>query len=237
MTVGIVVVSHSARIADGLVELAGQMAADVAIIAAGGTEDGRVGTSFELIESAVAQARYGDGVAVFTDLGSAVMTAETVLEMLDDDADEVRLVDAPLVEGTVAAAVAAAGGASLDEVVAAGESAWLRPAEQSTGLGEGASHEVAADSASDATVPDASARVTIVNEQGLHARPAAQLAAAAARFEAKITIGGADADSLLRIISLGASHGQEIEVAATGRDADQAVRELAELISSGFGEA
>ncbi|GAB3294903.1 dihydroxyacetone kinase phosphoryl donor subunit DhaM [Pseudoclavibacter terrae] len=241
MTVGIVVASHSARIAEGIVELAGQMAQDVAIIAAGGTDDGRVGTSFDLIESAVARAQSGDGVAVFTDLGSAVMTAETVLEMLDEDAGEVRLVDAPIVEGCVAAAVAAAGGAALGEVVAAGESAWRRDGDASPDPGQDSSSGTAAERAADAlpaaASPDASARVTIVNEQGLHARPAAQLVAAAAKFEAEITIGGADADSLLRIISLGASQGQEIEVTATGRDADQAVRELAELISSGFGEA
>lgn len=229
MTVGVVVVSHSSRIAEGLVELAGQMAHDVRIVPAGGTEDGRIGTSFELIESAIEAAQSGDGVAVFTDLGSAVLTAETVLEMLDEESGQVLLVDAPLVEGTVAAAVAAAGGATLGEVVSAGESAWQRE-------GAEAPEEVAAEG-DDAGGPRASAKVVIVNEQGLHARPAAQLVSAAGRFEAQITIGGADAKSLLRIISLGASKGQEIEVSATGRDAEQAVSELSALISSGFGEA
>lgn len=230
MTVGVVVVSHSSRIAEGVVELAGQMARDVTIIPAGGTDDGRIGTSFELIEGAIGKAQSGDGVAVFTDLGSAVLTAETVLEMLEDDAGEVLLVDAPLVEGTVAAAVAAAGGAPLREVVSAGESAWRRAG--------GESDEVAPDGVdvADDAGPRASARVEIINEQGLHARPAAQLVSAAAKFDAQITIGGADAKSLLRIISLGASQGQEIEVAATGTDAAQAVSELSGLISSGFGE-
>lgn len=236
MTVGIVVVSHSAQIAAGLVELAGQMAAEVALVAAGGTDDGRIGTSFELIEGAVATAQSGDGVAVFTDLGSAVLTAETVLDMLDDDAGEVLLVDAPLVEGTVAAAVAAAGGASLAAVVAAGESAWARSGVAASDERAAADGPAVAD-ASASEVPQARARVEIINEQGLHARPAAQLVSAAGRFEAEITIGGVDAKSLLRIISLGASRGQEIEVAATGADAEQAVSELADLITSGFGEA
>lgn len=234
MTVGIVVVSHSARIAAGLVELAGQMAEDVTIVAAGGTEDGRIGTSFELIERAVATAQSGEGVAVFTDLGSAVLTAETVLEMLEDDAGDVRLVDAPLVEGTVAAAVAAAGGSSLDAVARAGESAWQRDGGEADAPGTGATAPPAAD---DAAAPRVSTKVEIVNEQGLHARPAAQLVSVAGKFDAQITIGGADATSLLRIISLGASKGQEIEVSATGEEADRAVAEIAELISSGFGEA
>ncbi|PPF42490.1 hypothetical protein C5B85_15920 [Pseudoclavibacter sp. AY1F1] len=230
MTVGIVVVSHSSRIAEGLVELAAQMAEDVTIVPAGGTDDGRIGTSFELIESAIDKAQSGTGVAVFADLGSAVLTAETVLEMRDEDAGEVRLVDAPLVEGTVAAAVAAAGGASLADVVAAGKSAWAR------GDGEQVEPAPVVPEGAETPGPSASARVEIINEQGLHARPAAQLVSAAGRFEAQITIGGADAKSLLRIISLGASKGQEIEVAATGTDADQAVSELSALISSGFGE-
>ncbi|PPF75747.1 dihydroxyacetone kinase phosphoryl donor subunit DhaM [Pseudoclavibacter sp. Z016] len=234
MTVGIVVVSHSAPIAEGLVELAGQMAEDVTIVPAGGTEDGRIGTSFELIERAVATAQSGEGVAVFTDLGSAVLTAETVLEMLDDDAGDVRLVDAPLVEGTVAAAVAAAGGASLDAVSRAGESAWHRNGAAQDASGAEQSAPSAAD---EAAAPRASTKVEIVNEQGLHARPAAQLVSVAGKFDAQITIGGADAESLLRIISLGASKGQEIEVSATGAEAEQAVTEIAALISSGFGEA
>lgn len=231
MTVGIVVVSHSSRIAEGLVELAAQMAEDVTIVPAGGTDDGRIGTSFELIEAAIEKAQSGAGVAVFADLGSAVLTAETVLEMLDDEAGEVRLVDAPLVEGTVAAAVAAAGGASLEEVAAAGRSAWER------GEDELAESAPTVAEAAEVAGPETSTTVEIINEQGLHARPAAQLVSAAGRFEAQITIGGADAKSLLRIISLGASKGQEIEVAATGTDADEAVRELSALISSGFGEA
>ncbi|PPF40248.1 dihydroxyacetone kinase phosphoryl donor subunit DhaM [Pseudoclavibacter sp. AY1H1] len=237
MTVGIVVVSHSARIAEGLVELAGQMAEDVTIVPAGGTEDGRIGTSFELIERAVATAQSGEGVAVFTDLGSAVLTAETVLEMLDDDAGDVRLVDAPLVEGTVAAAVAAAGGASLDAVSRAGESAWQRDGAAQDASGAEQSAASAPSAADEAAAPRASTKVRIVNEQGLHARPAAQLVSVAGKFDAQITIGGADAESLLRIISLGASKGQEIEVSATGAEAEQAVTEIAALISSGFGEA
>uniref|UniRef100_UPI0024ACA949 HPr family phosphocarrier protein n=1 Tax=Pseudoclavibacter helvolus TaxID=255205 RepID=UPI0024ACA949 len=120
---------------------------------------------------------------------------------------------------------------SLEEGAAAGRSAWER------GEDELAESAPTVAEAAEVAGPEASTTVEIINEQGLHARPAAQLVSAAGRFEAQITIGGADAKSLLRIISLGASKGQEIEVAATGTDADEAVRELSALISSGFGEA
>ena len=76
MTVSIVVVSHSAKIADGAIELAAQMAPDVVFLAAGGTDDGRIGTSLERVLAALEQAG-GDGTVVITDLGSAVMTAES----------------------------------------------------------------------------------------------------------------------------------------------------------------
>ncbi|WP_269085093.1 dihydroxyacetone kinase phosphoryl donor subunit DhaM, partial [Rathayibacter tanaceti] len=86
MSVGLVLVSHSARLAEGLVELAEQMAGAVALIAAGGTDDGGIGTSFDRITAALGEAESGDGVVVLCDLGSAIMTAETAVEFLDDEA-------------------------------------------------------------------------------------------------------------------------------------------------------
>lgn len=103
MTVGIVVVSHSSKIAEGAVELAAQMAPDVELVAAGGgTDDERIGTSLEKVLAAVEQSLVdsgGDGVVVLTDLGSAVMTAESAVEFASDP-DAVLLADAPLVEGS-----------------------------------------------------------------------------------------------------------------------------------------
>ena len=122
--VGVVFVSHSARIADGLVDLARQMAPTASLVAAGGTDDGRIGTSFDLVSAGISEADAGEGVAVLCDLGSAILTAETALDFLDDEERaRVRIVDAPLVEGGVAAAVAAESGDDLDAVVAAAESA------------------------------------------------------------------------------------------------------------------
>lgn len=120
--VGIVLVSHSAELAAGLRELLAQIGSDtVVIVPAGGTEDGRIGTSYELVVKAIEQADRGAGVVVLPDLGSSVLTARTVLT--DTPRDDVALVDAPFVEGAVAAAVTAAGGADLDAVVAAAQEA------------------------------------------------------------------------------------------------------------------
>jgi len=128
--VGIVIVSHSARLADGVVELAREMAGpDVAIVAAGGLDlpDRPLGTDAALIERAIDEAWADDGVLVLMDLGSAVMSAEMAAEMLPDERrSRVLLCEAPLVEGAVAAAVAAAGLSVLPAVNATGApmTAW-----------------------------------------------------------------------------------------------------------------
>lgn len=124
MTVGIVLVSHSADLAEAAAELARELAGpSTAVLAAGGTEDGRFGTSIDKIEAAVSGADSGDGVAILMDVGSAVLTSKALLAELDDDGPDVRLVDAPLVEGAIAAAVTASTGQDLDAVVAAAEQA------------------------------------------------------------------------------------------------------------------
>jgi PTS hybrid protein len=124
VTVGIVLVSHSADLAEAAAELARELAGpSTAVLAAGGTEDGRFGTSIDKIEAAVSGADSGDGVAILMDVGSAVLTSKALLADLDDDDPIVRLVDAPLVEGAIAAAVTASTGQDLNAVVAAAEQA------------------------------------------------------------------------------------------------------------------
>ena len=113
--VGLVIVSHSQRLAEGVVELARAMADEVRIAAAGGLEDGTLGTSYQRIHDAIEEVYSEDGVAVLMDMGSAVMTAELVLEDLDKD--NVLLVDCPLVEGAVLAAVESATGSSLQTLM------------------------------------------------------------------------------------------------------------------------
>ena len=118
VTVAFVIVSHSAKLAEGVVELAQQMARDVEFRAAGGTDDGGIGTSFDRILAAVEELT-GEGhqVAILTDLGSADMTVEAVLEMVDKGV--VRHCPGPLVEGAVAAGVTAQVGGDLAAVTEA----------------------------------------------------------------------------------------------------------------------
>jgi phosphoenolpyruvate---glycerone phosphotransferase subunit DhaM len=119
--VGIVLVSHSPELAAGLAELAGQMAGpEVGIEAVGGGPDGRLGTDGDRVRDAIRHADRGDGVVVLGDLGSAILTIRHVLEGMNGS---VRLADAPLVEGAVAAAVVASAGLALDEVAKAAEEA------------------------------------------------------------------------------------------------------------------
>jgi dihydroxyacetone kinase phosphotransfer subunit len=121
MAVALVIVSHSQQVADGVRDIAEQMAGDQVVIrAAGGAADGSLGTNAEAIARAITEADQGDGVLILMDLGSAVLSTETALEMLGLDADrKVQLSNAPLVEGAVVAAVTASTGQTLEEVASA----------------------------------------------------------------------------------------------------------------------
>lgn len=220
MTVGIVIVSHSAKIAEGVVELAAQMAPSIALVAAGGTDDGGIGTSFDTVQTAFATADSGDGIVVLCDLGSAVLTAETAIEFAED-AGRIRIADAPIVEGAVAAAVAAESGASLDEVVAAAAGQSVRDE---------------APSVPERAAGAAVLEVELQNEHGLHARPAAELVRTASGYDAQITVNGVDAKSMLRVIGLGLARGATVRFEATGAQAQEALDAIAELAASGFGE-
>ena len=120
--VGIVLVSHSPKLAAGLADLLAAIGSpEVAVVLAAGTEDGRLGTSPDAVHAAVQSADRGDGVVVLPDLGSAVLSVKVALE--EADPERQVLVDAPFVEGAVAAAVTAAGGASVAEVAEAARGA------------------------------------------------------------------------------------------------------------------
>ena len=121
--VGIVLVSHSSRLAEGVAELAGQVSGGtVTIVAAGGTDDSGLGTSAAKVSAALERADSGAGVLVLPDLGSAVLTVRALLAELPEAA--VTIADAPFVEGAVAATVTAAAGADLRAVAKAAEEAW-----------------------------------------------------------------------------------------------------------------
>ena len=216
--VGLVIVSHSARLAEGVVELAGQMAPDVPLLAAGGMRDGGLGTDLDLVRDALASADQGAGVVLLFDLGSAQMTADMAVEALDDPSRAV-VADAPLVEGAVAAAVAAAGGADLAAVVAAAQGTTADAPE---------------------TEPDASTDIVLTNEVGLHARPAALLARSVAELDARVTVRlgdqRADAASVLALLGLTARQGDRLVVTAQGRQASEAIARIRHLAEKNFDE-
>lgn len=226
MSVRIVVVSHSEKIAEGAVELAAQMAPDVMMVPAGGTSDGRIGTSLEKVMAALEQVEGGDGVVVLTDLGSAVMTAESALEFAGSPSG-VLLADAPLVEGLVAAAVAAQNGAGVKDVRSAAEA-------MGAGRSQGAGAGAAVDGGMRA--PDASGDFELVNEAGMHARPAAKIAGGLAGMDAEVTVNSVDGASMTGLMTLGAGKGSVLHVEASGPDAERAVEYVGSLVRAGFGE-
>ncbi|SFW68081.1 dihydroxyacetone kinase phosphoryl donor subunit DhaM [Amycolatopsis australiensis] len=223
MSVGIVLVSHSAKLAEGLAELAAQMAPDVTIVAAGGLSDGSIGTDYDEVVAATQRAESGSGVVLLYDLGSAQMTAELAVESLADPSAAV-VADGPLVEGAIAAAVAAQAGkdrkAVAEAAAAAGLPEDLAPAEPA---GDGEEIEL-----------------VLHNEVGLHARPAAVLVRALSSFDAEVTVRlgeqEADGHSVLALMSLGARQGDRIRVRARGPQASAALDKAKELVDSDFGE-
>ena len=218
--VGLVVVSHSARLADGVAEVAAQMAPRVTVAAAGGDAGGGIGTDFDAVTEALTAAQGGAGVVVLYDLGSARMVADLAVEALADPSTAV-VVDAPLVEAAVAAAVAAEGGADLAAVAATARDASAAAPATETG-------------------PAETTRVELTNDLGLHARPAALLARTLSEVDATVTVRfgdrAADGTSVLALMSLGAKGGDAIEVSATGPQADEALRRVADLAEQGFGD-
>ncbi|MGM7637382.1 dihydroxyacetone kinase phosphoryl donor subunit DhaM [Bacillus sp. Hm123] len=122
--VGIVLISHSKQIVDGLYELIRQVEKEVVVACAGGTEDGRIGTSLEKIQQAIAEANSEAGVLMFYDLGSAKMNGELAVEL--SGVSNVYLVDAPLIEGSYIAAVEAGLGKRAVAIKEEIESYYLR---------------------------------------------------------------------------------------------------------------
>ncbi|MEY9894984.1 dihydroxyacetone kinase phosphotransfer subunit [Catenulispora sp. MAP5-51] len=223
-SIGIVLVSHSAHLASGLRELLAQIGSDrVPVAAAGGTRDGGIGTSYDLILAAIAEADRGHGVVILPDLGSSVLTALAVLE--DHPRADVLLVDAPFVEGAVAAAVTAAAGADLAAVAdAARQARGVAKFDDGSGPGSAPEPEVPVRSSSQVTLP-----------ANLHARPAGKLAQEAAKFSSDIRLeyGGRSIDptGVLAVMSLGATLGSTVTVHAEGQDADTAIRTLTRILA------
>ncbi|NLM05222.1 MAG: PTS-dependent dihydroxyacetone kinase phosphotransferase subunit DhaM [Clostridiales bacterium] len=121
--IGVVIVSHSAKVAEGVKDIAEQMnAGGSKIIAAGGAEGGRIGTNPVLIKESIEELKDLNNILVFVDLGSAVMSSEMAIDMLDDELSEkVKMMDTPLVEGVIAAVVQASTTDDIDSIIATAE--------------------------------------------------------------------------------------------------------------------
>lgn len=240
--VGLVVVSHSRPLARAAVGLASEMLHDrpVRIAVAAGLDEETLGTDAVAIKEAIQHVDSPEGVVVLMDLGSAVLSAELALDLLEDPEMRARvtLSAAPLVEGLVVAAVAAAGGAGRKEVAAEAQSALMGKA----------AHLDAADAQSPPALhtgdqADVVAVFTVTNQHGLHARPAARLVSEVRGLNAHVRlrnlttgVGPVPAGSLSRVATLGALHGHRVQVLASGRQAPEAADHVLALAARHFDE-
>lgn len=243
---GIVVVSHSKQLAEGVKELASQMTqGKVPIEIAAGIDDplNPIGTDPMKVAAAIEAvcAAGASGVLVLMDLGSAIISAETALDFLPEKVKTtVRLCAAPLVEGAVSAAVQAAIGASLD-AAAAEALAALAAKQQQLAARFGDALPVAEAAATETfDTNTVETRLIIRNRIGLHARPAAEFVTTAAMFQSVITVfkdeRSASARSINQIATLAALKDDEIRVRAVGPDAEDAIAAIEVLHAENFGE-
>ncbi len=247
MTVGLVVVSHSTQLAVGVVELVGQLTqGKTPLAAAGGGINDILGTSPDKILTAIQAVDSPDGVLILLDLGSAILSAEMALEMLDDEQrHRIALTYAPLVEGTITAALEASVGHTLAEVKQAAEQAanagqlqQLKPVsttEEAPSVSSPTPPLAPAD-----TSPAMETSLTIANPTGLHARPASLFVQTAARFSAMVQVlthgQQADARSIIAVLSLGVRQGDTITLRASGNDAAEVIEALSQLVQANFYE-
>ncbi|MFN8442313.1 MAG: phosphoenolpyruvate--protein phosphotransferase [Caldilineaceae bacterium] len=251
--VGIVIVSHSAKLAEGVVELASQMSGqEVKLRAAGGVDfdTDTLGTDPMKVVVAIEEVYTDDGVLVLMDLGSAILNAEMALEFLPEAwRTHICLCEAPLVEGAVAAAVQARLGNSLEQVAAearaalgakianlGGAAAIIEPSPPST---------TEPQNLIPSTQPDTTQiRLTVHNHLGLHVRPLARLVQLVGGFP-KVEVhvanltkgrGPASARSINALATLGVRQHDEILISLTGAEAEAAANQIQTLAASNFGD-
>ncbi|HHG2030324.1 TPA: dihydroxyacetone kinase phosphoryl donor subunit DhaM [Klebsiella pneumoniae] len=228
--VNLVIVSHSARLGEGVGELARQMLINdgckLAIAAGIDDPDSPIGTDPLKVMEAIESVADTDHVLVMMDIGSALLSAETALDLLDPAiAAKVRLCAAPLVEGTLAATVSAASGAGIDKVIADAMSA-LEAKRVQLGLPSPTSDAAPAPMLAD-DGDTKSVSVIINNHNGLHVRPASKLVAALAGFNADLLLEKngkcVKPDSLNQIALLQVRRNDKLRLLARGPDADAAL--------------
>jgi multiphosphoryl transfer protein len=244
--VGLVLVSHSKKLAEAVRELVLQMTAPdfpIAVASGVGESHDELGTDAVHISEVLQSLDCPEGVVVLMDLGSAVLSAETALELLEHPDKPIRLTPAPFIEGAIAAAVSAQAGGTLDEVAHEAE-LGLAPKQQQL------QPEPVPSVLSPPTQPQTGTPAETVelvldveNLHGLHARPAAALVKTASGFSSDIEVsnltskrGPAPARSLTSISLLQVRKGDRIQVVCSGSDCHQALHAIRDLAAAGFGE-
>ncbi len=254
--IGLVLVSHSRKLAESVKELVLQMTAPdfpVAVASGAGEDHNQLGTDAVYIADVLQTMSGLAGVLVLMDLGSAVLSAQAAIELIDSSSQTpILLCAAPLVEGAVAAAVQANAGGTLEEVAHEAQRGLMAKQQQLQTEGADVSPVAAPPavvSPNEAKPPGVASGetaelvLTVENEHGLHARPAAVFVQTASRFSSSIEVanltsgrGPAPARSLTSIALLQVGKGDRIRVTASGTDRDAALRAIRELAANGFGE-
>ena len=240
--IGLVIVSHSPRLAEAAVDLALQMVhGSVPPIRIAAGVEGRFGTDAAAVAAAIDEVGGADGVLVITDLGSAVLSAGLALE-LTESSTEVIVSGGPFVEGITAGLVLAATGAPLAEVAGEVSSALDAKLGQLEPL-PGPPLPGPMLQASPVIPDPRSADEVLINPEGLHARPAAMFVQAVGGYDAVVDVtnlttghGPVAAKSLIGLLSLGAKQGHRLRLDGQGPDAATAVGALRRLLADGFGE-
>jgi phosphocarrier protein FPr len=252
--VGLVLVSHSRRLAEATVDLIKRtIGPDISIAAAGGVGDDRseLGTDALDIQEAILKVRSPEGVLVLMDMGSAILSAETAKELVSFEmTDPLVLCSAPLVEGSIAAAVQIQIGSALPEVTAAAQQGLAPKQEQLADTAPSSQPEtsderelIPTEGKDIVSTEGKVLEVTIRNEHGLHLRPAANLIKTLAPFKATVQIenlsakrGPIAAKSLVNLARLQVRQGDQVRFSVAGSDQESALSAINGLVQTNFGD-
>jgi multiphosphoryl transfer protein len=240
--VGLVIVAHSRALAEALVGLVRQVASEqVPMVIAAGAGKGHLdfGTDAAEIAEAVQAVYSPAGVAILVDMGSAILSAEMALEFLPEEMrGRVVICSAPLVEGTIAAAVQASLGSDLKSVRGEAQRALEPKIEHLAGNGQGHLRRESLPAGAERTLS-----VRLENPHGLHARPAARFVQTAGAYQAEVWVtnltngkGPVSARSLNSLTTLGAVKDSQLRLQASGPEAVEVLEALQRLVESHFGE-
>jgi multiphosphoryl transfer protein len=246
--VGLVLVSHSRRLAEATVDLIKRtIGPDISIAAAGGVGDDRseLGTDALDIQEAILKVRSPDGVLVLMDMGSAILSAETAKELVSFEmTDPLVLCSAPLVEGSIAAAVQIQIGSALTEVTSAAQQGLAPKQEQLADTAPPDERELIPTEEKELIPAEGKVlEINIQNEHGLHLRPAANLIKTLAPYKATVQIenlsakrGPIAAKSLVDLARLQIRHGDQVRFNIAGPDQDAALSAINGLVQTNFGD-